>query len=77
MDVAAVLRNIAGFVPGNPDRIEHRHNDLWHWFKHCFPFLGDMPHDLTLQDYLRSGREIGMNAAANAPGTYTKGQRQS
>jgi hypothetical protein len=72
MDVAAVLRNIADFVPGNPDRIEQRHNDLWHWYKHCFPFLGDMAHNLALQDYLRIGPEIGLKAAANAPCTYTK-----
>ena len=70
IDVARVLRNIIGFSPG--PNIEQRHNDLWHWFKHCFGFRADTPHLLTLDEYLRIGREIAAEAARNAPGTYLK-----
>jgi|HubBroStandDraft_2_1064218.scaffolds.fasta_scaffold238527_1 hypothetical protein len=72
VDIGAVLKNITGFAAGNPGKIEQRHNEIWHWFKHCFGFLGDIPHILTVQDYLKLGREVGMKAAQNAPGTYTK-----
>jgi hypothetical protein len=72
VDVSAVLKNLSGFAGGNPSKIEQRHNEVWHWFKHCFGFLGDMPHVLTVEEYLRIGREIGLKAAQNAAGTYTK-----
>jgi hypothetical protein len=72
VDIAAVLKNNTGFSAGNSCKIEQRHNEVWHWFKHCFGFLGDIPHVLTVQDYLKVGREVGIKAARNAPGTYTK-----
>jgi hypothetical protein len=71
-NVSTILKNIVGFAAGNTGKIEHRHNDLWHWFKHCVGFLGDTPHMLTLQDYLRLGRDIGTKAATNVPGTFIK-----
>jgi hypothetical protein len=37
VNVGWVLRN-NGFRR-RPDTVEQRHNDLWHWFKHCFGFL--------------------------------------
>jgi hypothetical protein len=48
-EVPTILRNIVGFTAGNPRKIEERHSDIWRWFKHCFGFLGDIPHVLTLQ----------------------------
>jgi hypothetical protein len=72
IEVSAVLRNITGFAPDKTRKIERRYNEVWHWFEHCFGFLGDTPHVLTVQDYLKIGREVGRKAAQNERGTYTK-----
>jgi hypothetical protein len=72
IEISAVLNNITGFAKDKTGDIEKRHNEIWHWFKHCFRFLGDTPHVLTVEDYLRLGREVGRKAAQNERGTYTK-----
>lgn len=72
IDIANILRNINGFDDRPKDVIERQHDDLWHWFKHCFGFLGDVPHMLTVEEYIQFGREIGRLAADGAPGTYIK-----
>jgi hypothetical protein len=72
VNVAAILRNIVGFADGDNQRIENRHNDVWHWFKHCFGKHADLHHVMTLAEYLRIGKEIGTRAAQNSPGTYVK-----
>lgn len=72
VEISAVLKNITGFASDKTGDIEKRHNEVWHWFKHCFRLLGEMPHVLTVQDYLKIGREVGRKAAVNERGAYTK-----
>ena len=72
VEISAVLKNITGFASDKTGDIEKRHNEVWHWFKHCFGFLGDVPHVVTVEDYLKIGREVGRKAAQNERGTYTK-----
>jgi hypothetical protein len=72
VNVAAILRNIVGIAVADKHRMENRHNDLWHWFKHCFGPHGDLHHVMTLAEYLRLGKEIGMRAARREPGTHVK-----
>jgi len=72
ISISTILKNITGFSAGSQASIENKYNDLWHWFKHCFGFLGDTPHILTVEEYLRLAREIGLQAANNAAGTYVK-----
>jgi len=70
--VSVVLKNIAGFAPDKTGKTERRYIEVWHWFKHCFGFLGATSHVLTVKDYLKIGREVGRKAAQNEWGTYTK-----
>jgi hypothetical protein len=70
VDVAFILTNITGFCAGS--KIEQRHNDVWHWFKHCFGVLGDTQNVMSVREYLSIGREIGYRAAHNQHGTYVK-----
>jgi hypothetical protein len=77
IDVASVLRNIRGFAPGPANTFRNQQNDIWHWFKHCFGFLGDTPGVMTVKDDLQIGQEIGRKAADRSPFTYVKAREEN
>src|SRR5262245_61657985 len=74
---AMALANITCMA--QPDDWRHRHNDLWHWFKHTQPLidkgallLPDLPDLATPEDYLALARRIGKGAANYEPGSEFK-----
>jgi hypothetical protein len=70
INISAILRSIMSFVPGHPDKVETRYDDLRHGFKHCFAAYGDTPPVLTLSQYPRVASEIGAKAASSLRGIF-------